>query len=92
MHTTIIKSIKLFILRFRIIALHSNVILLFTKREDEENREKMSGEQIISIEKINWRTARVNFSFALNTEFFERMAEQETRQFNQLVCQLSELC
>ena len=52
----------------------------------------MSGEQIISIEKINWRTARVNFSFALNTEFFERMAEQETRQFNQLVCQLSELC
>ena len=40
MHTTIMKSIKLFILRFRIIALHSNVILLFTKREDAENRGK----------------------------------------------------
>lgn len=52
----------------------------------------MSGEQIISVEKLNWRTARVNFSFALNTELFERMAQQETRQFNQLVFQLSELC
>lgn len=52
----------------------------------------MSGEQIISFEKLNWRTARVNYSFALNTELFERMAQQETRQFNQLVFQLSELC
>lgn len=52
----------------------------------------MSGEQITSVEKLNWRTARVNFSFALNTELFGRLAEQETRQFDQIVCQLSELC
>ena len=73
-------------------ALHSTVILLFTNGQDVENTEKMSGEQITSVEKLNWRTARVNFSFALNTELFGRLAEQETRQFDQIVCQLSELC
>ena len=61
MDTTIKKSIKLFILRFRILALNSNAILLFTSGEDVEKREKTSGQQIIPVEKLNWRTARVNF-------------------------------
>lgn len=60
MHTTIITSMKMFILRFRILALHSNAILLFTSGEDVENREKNERRTNNIRRKLNWRTARVN--------------------------------